>query len=40
MTRSWASTWGYIILIYNVVLERAGLGQQVKDDEVVIFQLW
>lgn len=40
MTRSWASTLGYIILFFNVELKRAGLGQQMKDDDVIIFQLW
>lgn len=39
MARSQASTLSYIIPFFNVELKRAGLGQQMKDDEV-IFQLW
>lgn len=39
MTRSWASTLGYITLFFNVELKRADLRQQTKEDKVIIFQL-
>lgn len=38
--RSWASTVGYIMLAFDADLKTVGLGQQLKDYEVIIFQLW
>lgn len=37
---SWASAVGYIMLAFDTEFKRVGLGQQLKDYEIIIFLLW